>query len=200
MTVRCPHDVRGPQRSRGLSLIELMVALTLGLFLIAGMLTLLARNSNVRGELDKAARQVESGRYATQRIAEDLHNAGFYGEFSGVAAPGTPAFPTTLPDPCNTGYPRATNMAAFVTALALPVQGVTAVASGTLPSCLAAANVVTGSNLIVVRFASPAQLLSTFTAAGFAASAASGVMYVQPNVDEPRFSYRGDASPYDPTS
>ncbi len=200
MTARCPPLVRSPHRSRGLSLVELMVALTLGLFLIAGMLTLLARNSNVRSELDKAARQVENGRYATQRIAEDLHNAGFYGEFSGPAAPGTPTFPAALPDPCNTGYPRGTYMTAFVRALSLPVQGVTAVASGTVPSCLDAANVVIGSNVLLVRFASPAQLLPTFTAAGFAASAASGVMYVQPNVDEARFSYRGEASPYDPAT
>lgn len=198
MTARSPTPVRGPQRHRGLSLVELMVALTLGLFLIAGMLTLLARNSNVRGELDKAARQVENGRYATQRLSEDLHNAGFYGEFSAPAAPGTPAYPTALPDPCNTGYPRGTKMADFVAALALPVQGITAVS--TVPSCLDAANVVSGSNIIVVRFASPAQLLPTFTAAGFAASAASGVMYVQPNVDEARFAYRGEASPYDPAT
>lgn len=82
------------RRSRGLSLIELMVSLTLGLFLIAGMLTLLARNSNTRSELDKAGRQFENGRYAAQRLSEDLHNAGFYGEFFAVPDPTT--VPPTL--------------------------------------------------------------------------------------------------------
>ena len=72
--------------SHGLSLVELMVSLALGLLIISGMLTLLARNSETRGEIEKAGRQVENGRYAIQRLSEDLHHAGFYGEFYDVPA------------------------------------------------------------------------------------------------------------------
>src|SRR4051794_15048984 len=92
------------RHARGLSLVELMVSMTLGLFLVAGMLGLLARNSNTRAELDKAGRQVESGRYTAQRLTEDIHNAGFYGEFYGLPTPGTGSFPTTFPDVCSTTY------------------------------------------------------------------------------------------------
>src|SRR5215217_8046762 len=80
----------------GLSLVELMVSLALGLLLISGMLTLLARNSETRGEIEKAGRQVENGRYAVQRLSEDIHHAGYYGEFYDLPAG------TSLPDPCDT--------------------------------------------------------------------------------------------------
>ena len=192
-------DSFAPRRSRGLSLIELMISLTLGLFLIAGMLTLLARNSNSRAELDKAGRQVENGRYAMQRISEDVHNAGFYGEFYGIPAPGGAGYPTAFPDPCSVSF----GTTAFKTAMALPIQGVTAVTSTSAPTCINTANIVTGSNVLVVRFASPATALPT------AASAAAGdydwapnatvatagqstlvanQLYVQANVDDVSFS------------
>lgn len=173
LTQQRSRTLHGRPAGRGLSLIELMVSLTLGLFLIAGMLTLLARNSNTRAELDKAGRQVENGRYAAQRLSEDLHNAGFYGEFYGVPSPGTSSFPTALPDPCNLFYATT----AFKGAKAFPVQGITAVANGTVPSCINTANIVKSaySSLLVVRFASPATTLPT------PASAASGVVDWAPN-------------------
>jgi type IV pilus assembly protein PilW len=194
------HDLQ-----RGLSLIELMVSLTLGLFLIAGMLTLRARNSNTRAELDKAGRQIENGRYAAQRLAEDLHNAGFYGEFYGVASPGTAAFPAALPDPCAVNYATTS----FTDARAFPVQGITAVSSA--PSCINAANIVTGafSSVLVVRFASPASTLPTpaNVAAGnydwaptaTAATAAlatldASTLYVQSNVDSTVFATTTNAA------
>jgi type IV pilus assembly protein PilW len=199
----------GRRRASGLSLIELMVALTLGLFLIAGMLTLLARNSNTRAELDKAGRQIENGRYAAQRISEDLHNAGFYGEFYGLPTPGTSAFPATLPDPCDTGYATA----AFKNAKAFPVQGVTAVTSAAAAAmtCIDAANFSTGafSSVLVVRFASPATTLPTpanvalgsldWAPNATAATAAiatldAATLYVQSNVDDVSFATKSNAA------
>jgi len=84
-TGRC-RLIESSRTSRGLSLVELLVSLALGLMIISGMLTLLARNSETRGEIEKAGRQVENGRYAIQRLSEDLHHAGFYGEFYDVPA------------------------------------------------------------------------------------------------------------------
>ena len=194
-------------RERGLSLIELMVSLTLGLFLIAGMLTLLARNSNTRAELDKAGRQIENGRYAAQRLTEDLHNAGFYGEFYGLPTPGTAAFPASLPGLCNVAYTTT----AFKEARAFPVQGITAVAAGTIPTCINAGNVVTGafSSLLAVRFVSPATTLPTPANAALgamdwapnatAATTALGtlnstVLYAQSNIDDLVFATTSDAA------
>lgn len=197
-TLQRPRVPAARGAARGLSLIELMVSLTLGLFLVAGMLTLLARNSSIRGELDKAGRQVENGRYAVQRLTEDIHNAGFYGEFFNTPVPGTTTFPATLPDPCDVTYTAAP----FKSAMALPVQGITAVASGALTACgIDAANQVVGSNVIVLRFASPVVTLSnwgvnTADSASVAAIATldAGLLYMQASVDDVSFSIRSNAA------
>ena len=171
------------RRNRDLSLIELMVSLTLGLFLIAGMLTLLARNNNSRAELDKAGRQVENGRYAAQRLSEDLHNAGFYGEFYGVAAP-----TTTPSDPCAGG---STAYAALKTAMVWPVAAYTA-ASASPAACIAAADFVASTDVLVVRFASPLVTLQNWAATASAAASSvssltAGVTYMQANIDDVAF-------------
>ncbi len=182
-----PHQHRNAlfahRHSRGLSLIELMVSLTLGLFLIAGMLTLLARNSNSRAELDKAGRQVENGRYAAQRLSEDLHNAGFYGEFYAVPAP-----TTTPSDPCAGG---STAYAALKTAMVWPVAAYTA-ASASPATCIAAADFVANTDVLVVRFASPLVTLQNWAATASAAASSvssltAGVTYMQANIDDVAF-------------
>jgi type IV pilus assembly protein PilW len=159
--------------ARGFSLVELMVSLALGLFLVGGMLTLLAQNSGVRSELDKAGRQVENGRYAVQRLVEDLHHAGYYGEFSDLPTPATPGFPVALPDACDT------SLATLKTAMTFPVQAYTAAA--TPPSCIDAADFVANSNVLVVRFASPDVLVADGPAATAIAGMSTGVVYLQSN-------------------
>ena len=47
---------------RGMSLIELMVALAIGLILVAGLATLFANSSQSGNELEKSIRQMENGR------------------------------------------------------------------------------------------------------------------------------------------
>ena len=57
-------------RARGFSLIEFMVAMTIGLFLVAGLVFLIAETSRSRAEIERSSRQIENGRYAIDRIAE----------------------------------------------------------------------------------------------------------------------------------
>lgn len=130
-------------RQRGFSLTELMIALALGLMIVAGMTTLFVSNNNTQAEIERANRQVENGRYAMQLIATDLRNAGFYSELDPNSLPA----PAALPDPCETA-----DMAAFKGAVKLHVQGYDDAASGTLP-CLADA--VAGRDVLVVRHAEP---------------------------------------------
>ena len=104
-----------PRRSMaGVSLIELMIAMTLGLIVLAALVSVFANSSAARSEMERSARQIENGRYAMEILTDDLRHAGFYGEATikaGVptsAAPGTLAVPLTiglpaaLPDPCST--------------------------------------------------------------------------------------------------
>src|SRR5882724_4062244 len=82
----------------GMSLVELMVSLAVGLILLAGITTLIGRQSSAREELEKASREIENGRYATQLLRKDIQHAGYYGEYSPVSGVAT----TTVPaDPCS---------------------------------------------------------------------------------------------------
>lgn len=121
---------------RGFTLVELMVAITIGLLLLAGLSTLFAGNNHAQMEVDRANRQIENGRYAMQLISSDLRNAGFYGEFDPSVLP-MPAF---VPDPCST------DIALIHDAIALHVQGY----DNTLPpGCLT--DVRADTDILVVR-------------------------------------------------
>ncbi len=128
----------------GFSLIELMVAVTLGLLLILAMASLLAQQNKARSELDKSAAQIENGRYALNLLQSDIQLAGFYGENVGPTA-----VPTTMPNACETA-----SMASIDASLALPLQGYSNVGSTiptTLSGCLADADHVDGTDILVMR-------------------------------------------------
>ncbi|MDL2355292.1 MAG: PilW family protein [Pseudomonadota bacterium] len=108
------HLPSHPARAQGgFTLAELMIAVTLGLLILAGMTTLFVNNTKAQGEIEKANRQVENGRFAVALLSGDLRNAGFYGEFD----PTVLATPAALPDPC------LLTLDALKTALPLHVQG-----------------------------------------------------------------------------
>lgn len=67
--------------SRGFSLIELMIALTIGLVVLTVLATVFARTSSGRGDLERVTRLVENSRFAADIVGEDVEHAGFYGTF-----------------------------------------------------------------------------------------------------------------------
>lgn len=83
---------------RGLTLVELMVGITIGLLLVAGLVTLFANSSGSTNELEKSIRQFENGRYATDLLNEDLNHAGLYADVLSTA--GTPTY--VVADACAT--------------------------------------------------------------------------------------------------
>jgi type IV pilus assembly protein PilW len=97
----------------GLSLVELMVSLTIGLLLLATLLVVFANASAARGELERSSRQLENGRYAVELLSDDLRIAGFYGEVNVASL----AAPAALPDPCSIAA------ADWAAALPIHVQG-----------------------------------------------------------------------------
>lgn len=125
----------------GMSLIELMISVTLGLMILAGMSTIFVSNNKARLELEKTSRQVENGRYAMQLLTEDLQTAGYLGSY---VPPTTAPAQTSLPDPCST------SLTTIDGARLLHVQGYDNAA--TIPSCLS--DVKSGTDILVVRRAS----------------------------------------------
>lgn len=95
-----------PCRQAGLSLVELMISLTIGLLLLLGLTTLVVQQSGSRDEMEKSGRQIENGRYAMQILHDDIQLAGFYGEYFPVSY--------STPDPCDSaslGWDPATSTA-----------------------------------------------------------------------------------------
>lgn len=128
-------------REHGVTLIELMVAITLGMIIMAALLALFVNITRTNSEMSKSNRQIENGRFAIQVLQNDLVHAGFWGAVR-------PAAPTATPDPCAAaaGWDAAykTNL------LAIPVQGFAD--GGTLAGC-GVSGVLGESDVLVVSHA-----------------------------------------------
>ncbi|MFC5460893.1 PilW family protein [Massilia niabensis] len=129
-----------PRAAHGFSLVELLIAVTLGLGLLAGLSAMFVKNTGAQAEIEKAHRQVENGRYAIDLLAVDLRNAGYFAEFD----PTVLANPAALPPAC------AGTLDDLTAGLALPVQGIDgATATGAGLSCLTGLR--EGTDVLVVR-------------------------------------------------
>jgi len=160
-----------PQSQRGLSLIELMISLTIGLVLLLGITSLIVQQSSSRDELEKSSRQIENGRYAMQILHDDIQHAGFYGQYYSLPTP-----PATAPDPCL--VTPITGAASIETGMSLPVQGydfsLTATAASPI-SCLNTANIKPGTDILVIRRADSKPIAAPFSSANLL----PGLVYLQ---------------------
>ena len=127
-------------RAEGLTLVELLVAMSLGLFVIGGVAAAYVANQRTRAELERDSRQIENGRYAVQLLADELRHAGFLGEFD---PRGMPA-PAALPGVCSS------DLDLLRTAFTAPVDGGDDAAGGL--ACLP--GLKPGTDVFVVRRAS----------------------------------------------
>ena len=78
MTVAIPHNPVG-HREAGLSLIELMVALVIGLFLIAGAVSVYQQARNAYRTTEAVARVQETARYAFDVLEPEIRMASYWG-------------------------------------------------------------------------------------------------------------------------
>ncbi|HRK77050.1 MAG TPA: PilW family protein [Thiobacillus sp.] len=95
----------GPVIQRGLSLIELMIAITLGMLVMAALLALFINITRNNSELARVNSQIENGRFAIQVLENDIVHAGFWGthvpQFDDLTYEVVPTdAPTAVPDPC----------------------------------------------------------------------------------------------------
>ncbi len=163
MRIRLASNASPRARQAGLSLVELMVAIALGLFMLAGLGVVFTQTSTARSELDRALQQVENARYSAQVLADDLRHAGYFGRYrTDYTAP------ATLPSPC------AADLPTLQAAMAVPLQAYDSPATvpADLAGCLNAADFVPNTDIVVVR--------RVLTTSGVSvASAAPGVVYLQ---------------------
>jgi len=122
---------------RGFTLIEMMVGITLGLIVLMVVTTVFVNVSSNRRDMERTGRQIENGRFAIQLLADDIVNAGYFGEFD----PRVVGPPTTKPDPCSTSVADMKNMAL------MHIQGYAAGAA--MPSCIS--DVRTGTAVVAIR-------------------------------------------------
>ena len=146
------------RRQRGLTLIELMVAITISLFIMAALGSLLVSNTNTRTELDRSSRQIENGRYAVQLLTQEIEQAGYFNYLSAKS------YAAVAPTACATstgdlGY-------VSVTRLPLPVYD-----PGTIPGSTCLPNASTTTPVLIVSRVSSVELA--------AASAVTGETYLQ---------------------
>lgn len=74
-------------RQAGFSLVELMIAVTLGLIILAALTTFFVQTSGNRSEMERNTRQIENGRYAIDTMREDVSLAGFYADTAPLVNP-----------------------------------------------------------------------------------------------------------------
>ncbi len=139
-------------RVNGFSLVELMVAIVLGLFIVLGLLSLIVGNSISRTELDKSSRQIENGRFALAQLTEDIEHAGFTGTtitraIATVTQIAPPLCPATMSGAA-LGYSAAAN---YVATVPYSLYGTTAAAAA---GCISSHK--SGTAIIVISRASTA--------------------------------------------
>ncbi len=138
---------------RGVTLIELMISITLGMLIMATLLALTLNLTRTNNEMAKANRQIENGRFAIQLLQNDIIHAGFWGRLGYFKPPPAPAFPvpTAIPAPCVvSGWDAAYKE----NLLAIPVQGFAngSTLDSTLDECKLT-GVLASSDVLVVRHA-----------------------------------------------
>jgi type IV pilus assembly protein PilW len=94
MTLYAQGDRTARHGQAGLTLVELMVAMAIGIFLMAGAITVFGKTRDLYRTNDAAARLQETARYAMSTIEADLRMANYWGLnsradlVSNAAAPG----------------------------------------------------------------------------------------------------------------
>ena len=186
-------------RQGGLSLIELMVALTLGILIVAALSQLFLNVSRTNLEMAKTNSQIENARYAMQFLRDDIVHAGYWGgyvpDFDDYSVQGNPDHePTSKPNPVCKDYTNATDWSAAYrdSIFGIPVE---VYGPGSLPP--GCGGVVTDrladTDLLIVRHAATCK-------AGEANCEAedSGKMYLQvSNCEDDTEPYALDPNSYD---
>lgn len=148
-------------KQQGLSLIELMIAITLGLFIVLALSIIFLAMSEAKREQFKAAEQIENGRFSVDLLTSEIRHAGFFGEFGHRLPPAG-----TIPDPCDLPVEGPITATTTNHPFAFHIQGYEAASASTRPAVttncapwLNDASLRPGSDIIVTRRADTVPLI-----------------------------------------
>lgn len=134
-------------KQEGVTLVEILMALAIGLTISLAMLQLLTQSLTARGQIERTGQKTETGRYALDFVGSELRMAGFYGEFIPAS------IDSSLNNLCNGGTVRFNDLTWNETA-ALPaaIRGVAAadVAGDKIDACLDLPDYLSGTDVLVV--------------------------------------------------
>ena len=97
--------VNSAQRQAGISMVEILIALVISLFLLGGIVQVYLANKTTYRFTESLARVQENGRFAIEFMVQDLRLAGFFG--CAVYDPEDPENIVNNLDPDGTGYDAA---------------------------------------------------------------------------------------------
>lgn len=150
-----------PRRMAGVSLIELMISILLGMMVLAALIQVFASTSAARTEMERTSRQIENGRFAMDVLSDEIRMSGFYGELNLK----TVGIPAAIPDPCST--------VAADWAAAMPIHLQAFDNGAGAPGCVPG-NRKPGTDVLVVRRAATCE-----AGIGGCAGAVNGQPYIQ---------------------
>ncbi len=138
---------RRPGRPAGFTLIEMMISITIGLGILAGLVGVLATNSSNSRTNDRTSELLTNGRYALDSMKQELRQAGFRGYTWAEPTLITPSTLGTLTNEClGTGAAAGS----FMANIRQSVWG----ANNSNPfsgSCIPSASYADGNDVLVVR-------------------------------------------------
>lgn len=129
----------------GMSLVELMVSISIGLVIIVSVVGVLESGSSSSRSNDRTSEMSTNGRYALASLKEELRQAGFRGYTWAL-----PGVPSPWVDPVSGCSDSGSAFGAFITNIGQGVWG----ADNSNPfstNCIPAANYVANTDVLVIR-------------------------------------------------
>jgi type IV pilus assembly protein PilW len=185
MFVTHARPCRAPRAASqtGFSLVELMIAMALGLAVLTSLAATFFNSSRTREEVERASQQIENGRYAVSALSEDFRLAGYWAQFN-VSGAGLPT-PGSLPDPC------AVTLASLSNAIPVHIQGYDNPSAATVSGLTCPiSDWKSGTDIVVVR------RVSTCSRGATNCAAIAGAAYFQASLCN-NSSELGSATPTD---
>lgn len=168
------------QAQCGFTLIEMMIAIVLGMLIVAALIALFVNITRTNSEMAKTNSQIENGRFAMQLLEGDIVHGGYWGgyvpQFDDMTITGVPGdAPSAVPDPCLTYNVTNWTTAYQNNLIAIPVQSYDSAPAG----CAVIANKQANTDVLVVRHAQ-----TCLPGVGNCEADTAGKLYFQPSACE----------------